>query len=125
MRTRRGFTLVEIIVALAVAAVFFSAVLPLLSKSITNNRAVQLKLYAYEAASREMENLREENVSSLVAPNHLTFPVTEIPESSGDIYITKELGDEKIASVRSVVSWTFNGKTESVELNTYLYGSTE
>jgi len=106
-------------------AIIFSAVLPLIFNSITSNRGTRLKLLAYEAASREIENMREQKVSSLVSPSHVAFTVDGVPGAVGDIYVNKALGDEKIAAVTSKVTWTYRGKSEKVELNTYLYGSTE
>lgn len=122
---KRGFSYIEVIFALVVAAAVFSAVLPLLQNTITKNRQTRLKLIAYEAASGQIENLREHKISSLVAPSHTAFSVPDIPGSTGDVYITKTLGDQKIAKVQVTVNWTLSGKQESVVLNTYLYGSTE
>lgn len=124
-RKKSGFTIIEIVIALAISAAIFTAVLPLLYNSITSNRSTKLKLLAYEAASREIEALREQKVSSLVSPSSTPFTVEDIPGAIGNISVSKDLGDEKIAAVTSVITWTFKGKEERVELNTYLYGSTE
>jgi len=124
-RKKSGFTIIEIVIALAISAAIFTAVLPLLYNSITSNRSTKLKLLAYEAASREIEALREQKVSSLVSPSSTPFTVEDIPGAIGNISVNKDLGDEKIAAVTSVITWTFKGKEERVELNTYLYGSTE
>jgi len=124
-RKKSGFTIIEIVIALAISAAIFTAVLPLLYNSITSNRGTKLKLLAYEAASREIEALREQKVSSLVSPSSTPFTVEDIPGAIGNISVSKDLGDEKIAAVTSVITWTFKGKEERVELNTYLYGSTE
>ena len=120
-----GFTIIEIVLALAVCAAIFSAVLPLLYNATTSNRNTKLRLLAYEAASREIESLREQKVASLVSPSNIPFVVTNIPGAVGNIYIIKALGDEKIAAVTSSVDWIFKGKAERVEINAYLYGSTE
>lgn len=124
-KSKSGFTFIELLISLSIIAIIFSAVLPLIFNSITANRGTKLKLIAYEAASQEIENLREQKVSSLVSPSHTAFTVSEVPGAVGDIYINKALGDEKIAAVTSTVTWTYHGKSEKIELNTYLYGSTE
>jgi prepilin-type N-terminal cleavage/methylation domain-containing protein len=124
-KQKKGFTFIEILISLSIMAIIFSAVLPLIFNSITSNRGTRLKLLAYEAASREIENMREQKVSSLVSPSHVAFTVDGVPGAVGDIYVNKALGDEKIAAVTSKVTWTYRGKSEKVELNTYLYGSTE
>ncbi|MEI7690231.1 MAG: type II secretion system protein [bacterium] len=122
---KSGFTIIEIVIALVICAAIFSAVLPLIYNSITSNRGTKLKLLAYEAASREIESLREQKVSSLISPSNTPFTVEGIPGAIGNISVNKALGDEKIAAVKSVITWTFKSKNERVELNTYLYGSTE
>lgn len=125
MLDKKGFSYIEVLLALTISAVIFTAVLPLLSATISKNRDTRLRLVAYEAASNEIEKLRESKVSSLVAPNHIPFTIPEIPGSVGDVYITKALGDQKIASVDVTVRWTFAKKNQVAELKTYLYGSIE
>jgi prepilin-type N-terminal cleavage/methylation domain-containing protein len=121
-KNKSGFTFIEIVIALVVCAIIISTVVPLISNSITQNRSTKLKLLAYEAASQEIENLREQKVSSMVSPSHTPFTVASIPGSTGDIYVNKALGDEKIAAVTATITWTFHGKNEMIELKTYLYG---
>ena len=117
-KQKKGFTFIEILISLSIMAIIFSAVLPLIFNSITSNRGTRLKLLAYEAASREIENMREQKVSSLVSPSHVAFTVDGVPGAVGDIYVNKALGDEKIAAVTSKVTWTYRGKSKKVELNT-------
>ena len=122
---KSGFTIIEIVIALVICAAIFSAVLPLIFDSITSNRGTKLKLTAYEAASREIESLREQKVSSLISPSSTPYSISGIPGAIGNLSVNKALGDEKIAAVKSVVTWIYRGKSERVELNTYFYGSTE
>jgi len=122
---KKGFTYIEVVMAVTISAMIFSAVFPLLFATITKNRDTRLRLVAYEAASNEVEKLRESKISSLVAPNHIPFDVPEIPGSVGDVYVTKTLGDQKIASVDVTVRWTFRNKQQVAEIKTYLYGSIE
>jgi len=122
---RKGFSYIEVVLAVTISAAIFTAVFPLLFATITKNRDTRLRLIAYEAASNEIEKLRESKISSLVAPNHIAFDVPEIPGAIGDVHITKSLGDQKIASVDVTVNWTFNNKVQQTEIKTYLYGSIE
>jgi type II secretory pathway pseudopilin PulG len=122
---KRGFSYIEVVLAVTISAAIFTAVFPLLLATVTKNRDTRLRLIAYEAASNEVEKLREQKISSLVAPNHIPFTVTEIPGSVGDVYVTKTLGDQKIAKVDVTVTWTFNNKPQISEITTYLYGSIE
>lgn len=122
---KKGFTYIEVIMALTISAAIFSAVLPLLFNTISKNRDTRYRLIAYEIATNEIEKLREQKISSLVAPNTIAFDTTEIPNSTGEVNITKPLGDSKIAAINIRVTWPFKNKNHNIELNTYLYGSTE
>jgi len=122
---RRGFTYIEVVMAVTITAAIFTAIIPLLFATISKNRDTRLRLIAYEAASNEIEKLRETKISSLVAPNHIPFDVPEIPGAVGDVYVTKTLGDQKIANIDVTVNWTFNKKAQKTEIKTYLYGSIE
>jgi len=122
---KKGFTYIEVLFAITLTAVIFSAVLPLLENTITKNQDTRLKLVAYEAASNQVEELRDTKVLSLVDQTHIPFTIPEIPGSTGDVYITKPLGDPKIAVVDVKVNWRFHNKNQVAEIKTYLYGSTE
>ena len=122
---KRGFSYIEVIFALVISAAIFSAVLPLITNTINRNRDTRLRLIAYEAASNQIEDLREHKISSLVAPSHDAFDIPDIPGSTGDVYVTKPLGDQKIAQVQVTVNWSLSGKTQQVVLNTLIYGNTE
>lgn len=122
---KQGFSYIEVLLAVTISAMIFTAVFPLLFGAIERNRDTRLKLVAYEAASNQIEELRARRISSLLAPAHIPFDVPGIPDSSGDVYVQKTLGDEKIASVLITVNWTLKGKPQKVELTSYLYGSTE
>jgi hypothetical protein len=98
--------------------------MPLLFNAITTNRDARLKLLAYEAASSQIEQLRERKIASLVAPSHNPFNIDGIPGSTGDTYITRNLGDNNIVNVDVTINWTLDGTPEKVEFRTYLYGST-
>ncbi len=124
-KKKRGFSYIEVVFAIVITSTIFAAVLPLLTNTIAKNRDTRLRLIAYEAASNEVEKLREQKISSLVAPSHTPFDIPEIPGSTGDVYVTKELGDQKIANVSVTVSWTFKNKPQKAEIRTYLYGSIE
>jgi len=119
--SKSGFTITEVLIVLVVSAVIFSGVLPLMAKTTTTNKAAKLKLFAYESARDEIENMKGISVSSLT--NH-NFTVSSIPGATGTVTINNTVNgvvETDIAAVTSNVSWTFMGKNESIELNTYLY----
>lgn len=121
-RAKKGFTYIELIIVLFIATTIFSGILPLIFKTITANKAAKLKLIAYESAHQEIENIRGQDISTL--SNH-NFAVAGISGATGSFTIDKNIdGQERtdIAKVNSKISWTFKGKTENIEVNTYLYG---
>ncbi len=123
---RQGFSYIEVLLAATISAAIFTAVMPLLFNSITVNRNARLNLLAYEAASNEIETLRQSKISSLVTPSHAAFTVTGIPGGVGDTFVSRpNFGDQKIVSVDVSVTWQLQGKSKKVNLSTFLYGSTE
>lgn len=129
---KRGFSYIEVLIALSISAIIFTAVLPLFFSAVEKNRDTRLKLIAYEAALNKIEALREVKIPSLCAnplpqttPCDEPFVVAEIPGSTGHVYILKNLGDQRIASVDVVINWTLRAKTQEVRMKTYLYGGIE
>lgn len=121
-KNKKAFTIIEIVITLAISAVIFSGALPLIFKTTTANKAARLRLNAYEAAHQEVENMRGSNLSTLV--NH-PFAISNISGATGQVIISDNINGSpqtNIVSVVSRVTWTFKNKTETVELKTYLYG---
>lgn len=123
--SKKGFTIPEIIVALFIISTIFAGVLPLLYNSINNNKEGRMRLLAYEALNQHLEEMREEKVSSLLAPNHILFTIDSIPNGQGDIYVTKPFADQRIARLDCTVNWSFQDKNHSITVNTYIYGGTQ
>ena len=118
----KGYTIIEVIIALAISAVIFSGTLPLVYKTITANRKAQLRLNAYQSAHQEIENLRGYRVADLA--NH-SFTVSTVPGATGSVVVDKNMNGQPqttIAKVTCKVSWVFQTKSDSVELSTYIYG---
>lgn len=129
---KNGFSYIEVLIAIVISAIIFTAILPLIFGTIAKNRDTRLKLVAYETALNKVEALRESKISSLCAnplpqttPCDSAFSVPEIPDSSGHVYIIKNLGDQRIASVHVVIEWMIKGKPQKAEIKTYLYGGIE
>lgn len=120
-KSNKGFTLIELIIILFVSACIFAGVLPLIAKTTTSNKAARLKLLAYESANNELELMRGTPVSELEDHN---FDVDGIAGATGSVTVENETYGKThtdFAAITSSVTYTFKGKTETVELNTYLY----
>ena len=118
---KRGFSLIELIIVLSVTTVIFSGVLPLIFKTTTMNRQANLKLHAYQAAQRELENLRGSNAATLEG---YTFTPNGVPNGTGEVLVETEIGgdDSNLSAVTSRVSYTLQGKNERIELKSYFFG---
>lgn len=112
-----GFSLLEIVIALFITAAVFSAVVPLIFNTISANRSAKIKLNAYQSAQNEIELLKNQDITSMT--NHSFIP-SGVPNGSGNVTISNPQPD--LASVNSRVSWVFRGKSEVIELKTYIYG---
>lgn len=117
---KRGFSLIEIVIAIFVASAIFSAAIPLIFNTITANRASRLRLNAYEAAQKEIESIKNQDITTF---NSKSFTPSGIPGGQGMLTINKQFPD--LADVKSNVTWNFKGKAESVEVRTYIYGAIE
>lgn len=121
-KNKKGFTLIEVIITLVVGAAIFSGVLPLAMNTMAQDKDSRLKLYAYEDAQQELENMRGSSFATLA--NH-TFAVTNISGATGTVTVSFTVDgatQTNIAAVTSNVAWTFHSKNRSVTLNTYIYG---
>lgn len=117
---KEGFSLIEIIIALFVASAIFSAALPLIFNTISANKLARLKVNAYQAAQREIENIKTTPLSELQTHS---FTAEGVPDSTSTLSVT--LNDPELAEITSRVAWNFRGKDEVVQLKTYLYGAAE
>jgi prepilin-type N-terminal cleavage/methylation domain-containing protein len=124
MQAKRGFTIIELLVALVVMAIMFAGLLPLISKSVNANKDQRLRLVAYELASQRLEEYRERKIPSLL-PGTITENPAELPNATLTISVSKpKAPDQTLALVSVDVTWSFNGRNQNVLLKTYLYGST-
>lgn len=122
---KRGFSLIEVIIALSISAVVFTATIPLIYNTITSNRLAKLKFYAYQAAHKEIEKYKNVNISQF--QTH-AFTVSEIPSdptytTTGELIVN--LPHEDLAEITSRVTWTYRGKNEVAEIKTFIYGVAE
>jgi prepilin-type N-terminal cleavage/methylation domain-containing protein len=118
MDMKRGFSLIEIIIALFVASAVFASVIPLIFNTISANRAAKLKTIAYEAAQKEIEATKNQDISALTT-HSVTVP--GIPNCVNCLNVKVTMTSADFALIESTVTWTFKAKQEKVELKTYKY----
>jgi len=124
-----GVSFIEVLIALMLCAVIFSAVLPLIQNTIYQNQQTKQRLLATEAASNEIEKFKESKIVSLCPLPQVScdsiFVVDGIANSSGKIKITKPQADNRLAAIKVTIDWSFRGRAQNVTLNTYMYGGME
>jgi prepilin-type N-terminal cleavage/methylation domain-containing protein len=122
MEGKKGFTIIELLIALVVLGIIFAGLMPLLANTVNKNKNARLRLVAYEAASEKLEEYREKKISSLQAGTEI-FSVSALPNSTAVVTIEKP--QTSLAAITTTISWNFSNKPQKVELKTYLYGSTQ
>lgn len=113
---KRGISIIEILIAIVISAAVFAGAIPLIFKTVSANRSAKIKQAAYEGAQKEIENAKLQLFNNIT--NH-NFTVTGVPNGSGTFLVTISPAD--LAKVTSRVNWTFQGKNEQIELNSYIY----
>lgn len=115
-----GFTIIEILIAIILLSTIISGIIPLFTKAISTNQASRNKLYAYQSASAEIENMR--NTSFAGITNH-NFSVSGIGTATGTVTVSNVIDGSVqtgILDVTATVSWPFKGRNEIIQLKTYI-----
>lgn len=104
---QRGFTLIELIVAMTVLAIIIAPTLGLFSAALKNNRYEKEKLLAVAIAQGEIEELKAKAYQELLAV--IGEAAKELIVEDGTRYMlhTKVVQPEpKLLSITVTVSWT-------------------
>lgn len=122
IKNKKGFTLIEMLIILAVISLFFSALLPLVAKNIAANHSAKVRLAAYEAAATKVEELRNTEFDSISGGN---FAVPTVPSSTGTVTVTRDInndGSDEADIVKATVNidYTLKATTKTVTLATYI-----
>lgn len=126
--TGKGFTLIELIVAISILGILSISVISLFSNSINTNRRSSLKSKAIVAAENKIEQLRIEDFSSIINYDDQTFAVSEIGGSGKIEIITKDWNEngivenfeEELVIAKVTISWRQDKKNEKISLATYI-----
>lgn len=115
----RGYTLVEIVIIIAIVGIIISGILPVFLNSITANKSAEYYSKAYKILDSKMEEYRNSNFDTL---DSTTFDVPELPQGQGTLTITDNVegapqNDIKQAELKIV--WNFKNEKE-VKIVTYI-----
>jgi len=112
--TRGGFTITEVVVASAVLAIVFLALLGALSTASRNQAHIENRLESLHYAREILDQFSRVSYSSAA----FSVGTKQLPDNRGYCVITQDgSGDNKTVTV--VVNWTETwGKTQSVAVST-------
>ncbi len=121
---QKGFSLLEIMIALVFITLAFIAVYQFLTSSIFINHRARLVSQAYHAAYHELEQVRQVPFDSLV--NQTNGPLigsvpqlSSLPNGQGSLTIENYEGNSNIKKVTVTISWRApGGDTETINLVT-------
>lgn len=116
---KNGFTIIELLITLIFLTTIISGIIPLLTKAISANKNSKNKLYAYQAASSEIEDMRNTDYTSIATHN---FSVPGVTGAQGTVTVTDVIDGSAqtgILKATATVSWTFKDKNENVNIVTY------
>lgn len=117
--SQSGFTIIELLITLIFFTAIISGIIPLLTKAISKNKEAKNKLYAYQAASSEIESMRNTAYENITSHN---FSVYGIAGAQGTVTVTDVIDGAPqtgILKATASVTWTFKDKNESSEIVTY------
>jgi len=118
-KLKSGFTLLEIIIVLAVIMTLFAGLLPLFLNIITVNKSAEYYSKAYKILDSKMEEYRSNSFDSLVTGN---FTVTDLPSGQGTLTVTNNVDGAPQTDIKKldlIISWTFK-KQNQVRIITYV-----
>jgi prepilin-type N-terminal cleavage/methylation domain-containing protein len=113
-RSRRrasGFTLVEVILAIALVTVGFLGAMSLVTSTSVTNRRAREESAAYRACRHELENLRGMSWSALTTRTNAAFvgdvpELSELSSATGQLTIATYNSDPSIRRITLTVSWS-------------------
>lgn len=119
-KKKRAFTLVEIVVVVALLGIIISGVLSVYLNVITSNKTVEFYSVAYKALDDKLEELRAESFSSLADSN---FTVSGLPPgNTGTVSIDNNIDgspQSDIVQADITIGWNFR-KDYQVRAVTYI-----
>lgn len=119
MRREKGFTLIEIIIALAILTLLISGVVTLFFNLIVANKESQYHSQAYKILDSKIEELRGAPFDALI---NKTDTISELPQ--GQLLITADnnidgVPQTNIKKVTLELSWKFK-RNQNLKLETYI-----
>lgn len=117
-RYKKGFSLSEILIAIALLGVILLIIMPLLSFEVTS-KSVDNNLLATNIASSKLEELKKIPFSSLPPNGTTTFlhpELSKLPSGYGLIFVEDYLSTSSLKHISIIVGWQDNtNKTYKID----------
>lgn len=116
-----GFTIIEIVLLLAVVGIFISGIIPLYLNVVTVNKSAQYYSTAYKILDSKIEEYRNSDFNSLTTQNNINIPELP-PVGRADLIVTSDIDGAPQADIKKLdltITWTFK-KQNQVRIVTYV-----
>lgn len=114
---RQGFTLMEVLIAIVLAAGGLMVLMQLMSVAIFADSSLEYSLAALNLANEKLEELKDSRYSSVVSAAESPMPGFSWVE---DRVVTVSEIDPGLKDVQVEVRWLQRGGRQSVRLRTYI-----
>lgn len=120
---RKGFSLIELLVTLAVISIAILAIYEVFLFTLKTTRQARNVTYAYQAAEEEREIIKNTAFSSLVNQSGGSFldqtqSLSRLPDGQGQLTIEDYNGDSKVKKILVRVLWLESNGTKEYTLTT-------
>jgi prepilin-type N-terminal cleavage/methylation domain-containing protein len=119
IKANQGYSLVEIIIVLALVGIMTSTIIAVLINVQVLNRKIEYRSLAYKALDSKIESLRATAFDSVTSGS---FAIAGLPASSGNITSTNIVEGSPQTDIKLVtvtVNWDFK-KAQSIQTSTYI-----
>jgi prepilin-type N-terminal cleavage/methylation domain-containing protein len=119
LKLNHGYSLIEIIVVLALVAIMTSTIIAVLINVQVLNRKIEFRSLAYKALDSKVESLRATAFDSVTSGS---FAVSGLPAATGNVTSTNIIegspqNDIKLVTV--TINWNFK-RAQSIQTSTYI-----
>lgn len=112
----------EVLILVMVVSLFVVSLLPLITENMVANNKTKIRMAAYEAAHKKVEDLRNTDFGTLASG---TFTTPTVTGGSGIVTISKDINGDSvdetdIVKVKVDVNYPDKGQTKTITITTLI-----